>query len=154
MRLKPLLSVSHLQQQTESDCLPVCAQMVLVYLGFDVSYIQLLKLLGTKQFGTSFWNIKRLEQLGATVTIDHLASTEIGSNLALDLPVIACLNTADLSYWSQAVDHVVVVVGIDQEQVYVNDPSLSRGQHAVPRAEFELAQLQYDNLCAVIRSSE
>jgi ABC-type bacteriocin/lantibiotic exporter with double-glycine peptidase domain len=149
-----LLSVLHLQQQTESDCLPICVQMVLTYLGFDVSYTQLVKLLGTKQFGTSFWNIKRLEQLGATVTIDHLASTEIGSNLAVGLPVIACLNTADLSYWSQAVDHVVVVVGIDEQQVYVNDPSLKRGSYAVPIAEFELAQLQYDNLCAVIHLSQ
>ena len=149
-----MLSVSHLQQQTESDCLPVCAQMVLAYLGFDVSYAQLIKLLGTQRFGTSFWNIKRLEQLGATVTIDHLALAEIGSNLTLGLPVIACLNTADLSYWSQAVDHVVVVVGIDEQQVYVNDPSLSHGQYPVPRAEFELAQLQYDNLCAVIRRTE
>ena len=28
-----LLSVSHLQQRSQADCLPVCAQMVLTYLG-------------------------------------------------------------------------------------------------------------------------
>lgn len=84
---KTWLTVSHLRQQTESDCLPVCTQ------------------------------------------------------------------TADLSYWSQVVDHVVVVVGSDDAHVYVNDPSLDYGPHSVPTIEFELAQLNYDNLCTIIAST-
>jgi ABC-type bacteriocin/lantibiotic exporter with double-glycine peptidase domain len=148
---KILLTVSHLQQQTETDCLPVCAQMVLTELGFTVSYRQLINLLDTKSFETPFRNIKHLEQLGVSVTIDHLSLAEIEPNLLTGIPVVACVHTADLGYWSQPVDHVVVVVGLDEKQVYVNDPSLSTGQQPVPRAEFELAQLHYDNLCAIIQ---
>jgi hypothetical protein len=68
---KCLLTVSQFQQQAEADCLPVCAQMVMTELGFTVSYRELINLLGTKSFGTPFRNIKRLEQLGVSVTIDH-----------------------------------------------------------------------------------
>ncbi len=148
---KFLLTVSHLPQQTETDCLPVCAQMVMTELGFTVSHSQLINLLDTKSFGTPFRNIKHLEQLGDSVTIDHLSLAQIETNLLARLPVVACVHTADLGYWSQAVDHVVVVVGLDEKQVYVNDPSLSTGQQPVPRAKFALAQLHYDNLCAIIQ---
>jgi predicted double-glycine peptidase len=81
----------------------------------------------------------------------HLSLAEIETNLLARLPIVACVHTADLGYWSRAVDHVVVVVGLDEQQVYVNDPSLSTGQQPVPRTEFELAQLHYDNLCAIIQ---
>lgn len=151
---RTLLSVLHLQQRTEADCLPVCAQMVLNYLNLTVSYEKLVTLLETKGFGTPFRNIKRVEQLGVSVQIEHLSLTEINSYVAKGLPVIACVHTADLSYWSQTVDHVVVVVGLDEREIYLNDPSLSYGPHSVPDAEFELAQLNYDHLCAIIRNYE
>ena len=57
---KTLLSVLHLQQQTEADCLPVCAQMVLNYLNLAAPYGKLVSLLDTKKFGTPFRNIKRV----------------------------------------------------------------------------------------------
>ena len=84
---KILLTVSHLQQQTETDCLPVCAQMVMIELGFTVSYSELINLLGTKSFGTPFRNIKRLEQLGAAITIDHLSLAEIETTLITCVPL-------------------------------------------------------------------
>lgn len=123
----------------------------MIELGFTVSYSELINLLGTKSFGTPFRNIKRLEQLGVSVTIDHLSLAEIDTYLLTRLPVVACVHTADLGYWSKAVDHVVVVIGLDEKQVYVNDPGLSTGQQPIPRAEFELAQLHYDHLCAIIQ---
>lgn len=127
--------------------------MVLNYLNAIVSYETLVNLLDTKSFGTPFGNVKRLESPGVSVQIEHLSLTEIGVYLAKGLPVIACVHTADLSYWSQVVDHVVVVVGSDDAHVYVNDPSLDYGPHVVPTTEFELAQLNYDNLCAIIAST-
>jgi predicted double-glycine peptidase len=66
------------------------------------------------------------------------------------LPVIAGVNTTPLPYWTQAADHVVVVVGIETDQVYLHDPSLSGGPQAVPRTAFELAQLEFDNLCTIV----
>ena len=118
-----LLNVSNLPQRTRADCLPVCAHMVTNYLGLATSYNQLLNLLQTEWFGTPFRHVERLIQIGASVSIDHLALDNIVGYLEKGLPVIACVHTADLSYWSQAVDHVVVVVGVDDEYVFVNDPS-------------------------------
>jgi hypothetical protein len=92
------------------------------YLGLSIAYKQLIRLLETKSFGTPFRNIKRLEQFNLSVQIEHLALTEMSDYLAQGLPVIACVHTADLSYWSQTVDHVVVVVEVDAQHVSVHDP--------------------------------
>ncbi len=144
------LPVSHLQQRSLADCLPVCVQMVLAYLGYPHSYEPLFELLGTRWFGTPFRRIERLERLGLSVTIGELSLGKIGAYLESGLPIIAYVHTADFSYWNQAADHVVVVVGMDVGHVYVNDPYQAQSPQAIPRAEFELAQLRYDNLCAVI----
>lgn len=147
---KILLPVSHRQQRAEADCLPICAQMVLDYWGIVVSYTRLRKLLGTRQFGTPFRAIQQIEQLGADVEIAHLSLAEIVPHLWDGRPVIAGIHTAELSYWSEAVDHVVVIIGVDEEQVYVHDPSLAHGEQVIPRMEFDLAQIDFDNLCAVV----
>jgi len=55
---KNLLSVSHLQQRTQADCLPVCVQMVTNYLGMVLSYSELVTHLETKWFGTPFPHIR------------------------------------------------------------------------------------------------
>jgi len=145
-----LLSVSHRQQRAQADCLPVCVQMVLEYLGHPRSYEHLVELLGTRWFGTPFRHIKRLEKLGVAVIIGEMSLAEIANYLRLGSPVIAYVHTADLSYWIQPVDHVVVVVGIDDEAVYANDPIQAQAPQSIPRVEFESAQLRYDNLCAVV----
>jgi hypothetical protein len=125
--------------------------MVLNYLGLVVPYPRLVSVLGTRWFGTPFYNVQQLEQMGVVVSIEHLFLDEISDYLEQNIPVLACVNTADLSYWSRAVDHVVVVIGIDESYVYVNDPSLAEGKFPIPVIEFELAQLNYDSLGATIR---
>jgi ABC-type bacteriocin/lantibiotic exporter with double-glycine peptidase domain len=124
--------------------------MVTSYLGYDVSYETLYELLGTQWYGTPFRHIERLANLGLRVEIAHLGAPEMVNYIKQDLPIIAGVHTATLPYWTQAVDHVVVVVGVGSEQVYLHDPSLSSGPQAVSRTAFELAQLDFDNLCAVI----
>lgn len=127
--------------------------MVLDYWGIKAPYHELVNLLGTKWFGTPFRSIKQVERFGVSVSIERLSLAEIKSYLEAGGPVIACVHTSDLGYWRQAVDHVVVVVGVDEMHVYVNDPSLGAGAFPVPSVEFELAQLNYDNLCAVVMRS-
>jgi ABC-type bacteriocin/lantibiotic exporter with double-glycine peptidase domain len=124
--------------------------MVLAYLGHPLPYEQLVELLGTRWFGTPFRHIKRLERLGLKVTITELSLAELTNHLQAGLPIIAYVYTTDLSYWTRSADHVVVIVGIDDEHVYVNDPVQVQAPQAIPRIEFELAQLRYDNLCAII----
>lgn len=125
--------------------------MVLDFLGIPASYGRLVNLLGTDWFGTPFRHLEKLKQWGVKVFIEHLSLDEISGYLRQGLPVIACVHTADLSYWAYSSEHVVVVVGVDQEHVFVNDPSLDQGSYPVPIIEFELAQLNYDNLCTVIQ---
>jgi len=125
--------------------------MVLAYLGRQVPYERLVKLLGTRWFGTPAGNIERLEQLGVVVTVADLSLSAIRRYLDADLPVIAFVSTADLPYWSEDTDHAVVVVGLDDQATYVNDPHFSQSPQRVPRPAFELAQLRFDHRCAVLK---
>lgn len=150
----PWLSVLHRQQRTQSDCLAVCVQMVMDYLGFSFTYDQIFQLLGVRSFGAPFRSVKRLESTLLAVTIAHLDRAEIAAYLGRGLPVLVGIHTADLRYWSQSVDHVVVVVGLDETYVYVQDPSLAAGPQAIPLVEFDLAQLGFDYLCAVFERTD
>jgi ABC-type bacteriocin/lantibiotic exporter with double-glycine peptidase domain len=148
---KNLLNVSHLQQRADSDCLPVCVQMVLKYWEREESYENLVRLLGTRWFGTPVDNILRLSQLGIRVTIEELSLEEIWAYLQQDIPVMAFVSTADLSYWDTESDHVIVVIGMEEQWVYVNDPFFAQAPQQITRISFELAQLRFNNRCAVIR---
>jgi ABC-type bacteriocin/lantibiotic exporter with double-glycine peptidase domain len=125
--------------------------MVLAYLGRPVPYERLVELLGTRWFGTPACNIERLEQTGVAVVVADLSLSDMRRYLQDDLPVIAFVSTADLPYWSEDTDHAVVVVGLDDETVYFNDPNFAQSPQQVPRPAFELAQLRFDHRCAVLQ---
>lgn len=146
-----LLDVSHYKQRRLADCLPICVQMVADYLGLKLRYEHLVRLLGTRDSGTAFRNLQRLDQLGVDVTVDYFDLDTVSSYLEKGIPVLAGVHTAELGYWSQSVNHVVVVVGLDPNFVYVNDPSLEKSPKVVPIVEFELAQMGFDYLCGVIQ---
>jgi uncharacterized protein YvpB len=44
----------------------------------------------------------------------------------------------------------VLVVGFDEHAVYINDPAFEQAPQRVPRADFELAWLEFDYRYAVI----
>lgn len=147
---KTLLAVSHLRQRAAADCLPVCAQIMLAYLGRPVAYERLIQVLGTRRFGTPAENVLRLEQLGIKVTLTELSLAEISEHLQNQRPVMAFVNTADLPYWNTRTDHVVVVVGMDEHTVYLNDPYFVEAPQPVSRAAFELSLLRFDYRCAIL----
>ena len=148
---KTLLSVSHQKQRTQSDCLVACVQMVTEYLQNPLTYAEIFNLLGTRWYGTPFRHVERLKHAGLAVSLANLGLKDIQASLRAGFPVIVGVNTADLSYWTQAVDHVVVVVGMDGTSFYVNDPALPDGQQLISADELALAQLAFDNLCAVLK---
>ena len=41
-----ILAVPHRRQETNAGCLPACAQMILNYLGLDLSQTELARLMG------------------------------------------------------------------------------------------------------------
>jgi ABC-type bacteriocin/lantibiotic exporter with double-glycine peptidase domain len=153
-----LLPISHRQQSQQADCLAACAQMVLQYLQIPIAYSQLLAILETDRGGSTFSKLKKLEpQLRLTVELAQGSDDLDLLDRYLDetLPIIAYVNTGELkSYWRYTTFHAVVVVGLDDEFVYVNDPYFDDAPQAVPRGEFILAWLEQDYWYAVIRLAE
>lgn len=127
--------------------------MVLDYLGRRQSRESLNELLGARWFGTPAANILRLQQLGLKVTLDEIPRPLIADYLKRLQPVIAFIHTADLAYWPVDTDHAVVVIGMDETSVYLNDPYYAEKTRQVSHAAFELSQLRFNHLCAVVEIS-
>lgn len=147
-----LLAVSHWKQRRQADCLVACAAMVLEYLQVPASYDRLTRLLRTMPIGTFFRNLRYLEAaLGLSVTVGYGDLQILETHLETGLPIIVSVNTKMLSYWNnQETIHALVVIGMDEEQIYVNDPAYADASKAIPLAEFELAWLEEKELYAVI----
>ncbi len=145
------LPVSHQRQRHRSDCLAACAAMVLNYLGRPVRYSQLMRLLTvTPDLGAPASNIKRLSSLNVSIKYGPGTMDDLVEHVAQGVPCITFVHTVHLSYWSEAVRHAVIVVGMDEQQVYLNDPFFDTTPQSVSRLEFELAWDEMDNTCAVI----
>jgi ABC-type bacteriocin/lantibiotic exporter with double-glycine peptidase domain len=147
-----LLPVSHHRQKQQADCLAACAAMVLGYLHVPVAYNRLTHLLRVSEIGTPFRNLSYLRPLGLSVLIAEGDLEALREHLDSGLPVIVDVDTAQLPYWDEATDHAVVVIGVDDQQVYLHDPSTSGAPHIVSLTEFELAWLEKDYLYAVIQT--
>jgi len=147
-----LLAVSHWKQRQQADCLVACAAMILAYLQVPVSYDRLTRLLRTMPIGTFFRNLRYLEAaLGLSVTVGYGNLQVLGTHLDTGLPIIVSVNTKMLSYWNnQETIHALVVMGMDEEQVYVNDPAHEDAPMTIPLAEFELAWFEEKELYDVI----
>jgi ABC-type bacteriocin/lantibiotic exporter with double-glycine peptidase domain len=146
-----ILPVPHVQQHEYGECLAACAAMVLGYFGVTVAYRRLLKLLQIEpDLGTPAYNIRRLEQIGFTVGYQQGVLAELHDHLTNNHPCIAMVNTQELPYWSEAVQHAVVVVGLDANDIYLNDPAFSNSPFQVSHGDFELAWLEQDEFYAVV----
>lgn len=126
--------------------------MVLDYLHIPVEYTRLMRILGVTPIGASFSNLAALASLGVSVVIDDgKAVDDIVQHLQVGLPVIVFLDTAELAYWEyEHTDHAVLVVGVENDQLLLNDPEFSTAPQRCSVGEFELAWMEKDNLFAVI----
>lgn len=146
-----LLPVPHLQQPSDGDCLPACAYMVLAYLGKKTRFWRLRRIMSTKSFGTPFYNISRLSQLGFEVHLQARGTlATLHSYLQRDYPCIVSIQTEHLSYWDRNALHAVVVVGMDNDAIYLNDPELPDAPVTVSHGDFDLAWLTQDERFAVL----
>lgn len=139
-----LLPVRHLRQHNDADCLAACAAMLLDYLRIEVKYDRLLKLLKVKSFGTPGQNLRLLVGLGIQVTYREGSMEELNQHIANGIPCITLVRTRELNYWSYGTDHAVVVVGFDDQNMYVNDPAFPDYPLPVSMSEFELAWMGFD----------
>lgn len=145
-----LLPVSHRRQKQQADCLAACAAMVLDYLQIPINYDNLTRLLEVDAIGTPFRRLQNLQTLGLKIYIGEGDLPTLQTYLEVGLPTIVAVDTSQLPYWEETADHAVVVVGLDEEQVYLNDPDTSNAHQSVPIPDFELAWLEKDYLFAVI----
>ncbi len=139
-----LLPIPHHRQHHNADCLASCAAMVLEYQKVAISYGKLLKLLKVQPYGTAGQNLKYLQSLGVQVIYREGSLAELKSQLQMGIPWIVLVRTEDLSYWSYSTDHALVVVGFNDQAIYVNDPIFEKSPLAIPITEFELAWMAFD----------
>ncbi len=126
--------------------------MVLDYIGKPVNYDRLLRLLRIdSEYGTPASNASNLTELGVEVLYGRGTLEDIRGHLAADRPSIAFVNTGELPYWDEATGHAVVVVGLDDEKVYLNDPAFNSAPQIISHGDFLLAWLEADEYYAVIR---
>ena len=146
------LNVPHIRQRDRADCLPVCVEMVLSFLGQPIPRQKIDQILEPTPIGTPGFRLLRLRDYGHDVTyaaaIDERPLTEA---LAAGVPPIALLRTRNLPYWERETAHAVVVVGMDAHTVYLNDPAFPDAPQAISREDFLLAWSDFDMLYAVTR---
>lgn len=145
------LSVRHLQQPREGECLAACTAMVLNYLDVNFSYNRLVRILKIQtDYGTASSNIHAVSRFGVRVTYRQGNLQVLREHLESSEPCIVFVKTGELPYWQRNIDHAVVVVGIDESQIYLNDPDLPTAPTRVPLGDFDLAWLEHDEMYAVI----
>ena len=146
-----LLNVPLLAQRDRSDCLPTCIEMVLAYQGRTLDPRWLRRVLESTPIGTPGFKILNLTQHGYAVryapATDERALLDA---LAAGVPPVVLLLTTHLNYWETKTAHAVVVVGIDDEHVIVNDPAFAQRRQRVTYSEFMLAWSDFDYLYALV----
>lgn len=146
-----LLNVSHWKQHQQADCLAACCAMVLQYLQVPFDYDDLVALLETQFYGTAFSNMHKLEGMGMYVSTGEWGGVEaLETYLSTGLPILVSVDTKELAYWNREASHVMVVIGLEDNFIIVNDPAFSEAPKEIPLGDFLLAwDEQYQRYGAV-----
>jgi len=127
--------------------------MLLDYLQIPNNYEALLKILRIGYAGAPFRNLRYLEKLGASVSIEQGQIDTLRLFLAKQLSPIVFIATQELWYWNEASKHAIVIAGIDDDYVYINDPAFPDAPKVVTVDEFSLAWLEMDEFFAILQTS-
>jgi ABC-type bacteriocin/lantibiotic exporter with double-glycine peptidase domain len=148
-----ILNVTHSRQEAETGCLEACVQMVLGCLGIERSQADLARQMGAiPHVGVVSRNILNLQSSTLQVVYTEGTLELLHHWLDQGVPAIAFVQTSELPYWDGVeARHAVVVVGLDDESVYLLDPARDPDVIAVSRGDFDLAWEDWmDGRCAVI----
>lgn len=148
------LTVPHIPQRRESDCLAACAAMLsLAAIGLQPDYDDLLSILDVKPWGTPHRNIQQLNHLIRDLLITYRQGALIDIFEAINdgMPVILFVWTEDLPYWVWETWHAVVLVGYDDQDFFINDPAFPTAPQIARHGDLELAWIANDAYYAVIR---
>ena len=158
-RLKPqsmtlLQPPKHYQQHHIGNCLPACAQMALSQFGLDLPQDELARRLGTiPGLGTPFPNIERVKEWNVGVEITQWSGFErLRMALSQGQAVITAIFTSsDLPGWDAIrTQHAVLVIDIQDEQIFYHDPMLPTGPVETSLNGFLLAWSDMEELTAFL----
>jgi ABC-type bacteriocin/lantibiotic exporter with double-glycine peptidase domain len=126
--------------------------MVLAYLGISRSQDSIGKTLGLNPpFGVRHSNIKKLASSKIKVTYQAGTLEDIRHWLEQSVPVIIFVQAGDLPHWSgYSFQHAVVVVGLEEQAIYVMDPALADGPTLVDEEAVMLAWHSMDYYYATL----
>jgi ABC-type bacteriocin/lantibiotic exporter with double-glycine peptidase domain len=96
--------------------------MVLAHHGRLLPEADLRQFLDTRPHGTKARNLHAVASLGFEVQFSTANLSQLRDALATALLPIVFVETGPLDYWKIDCAHVAVVVGIDDNYVYLNDP--------------------------------
>jgi ABC-type bacteriocin/lantibiotic exporter with double-glycine peptidase domain len=122
--------------------------MVLAFYGVEKPESELRQLFRTKARGTHVANVMiYLPTIGFSATVTDGSLQDLKRLIARTKPPVVHVWTESLAYWHpQVAMHAVVVVGLDEAFVYVNDPAFAEAPHQVPIEEFLAAWSAADSL--------
>jgi ABC-type bacteriocin/lantibiotic exporter with double-glycine peptidase domain len=119
----PWLNVPYLPQVEPGGCLAACAAMVLAYVEQPALQEDIARQIDARSWGAPASNIRRLTGWGLIVRYDSGSLAEIRASLESGQPPIVFVRTGDLPYWAEDTPHALVVVGMDDDHVYLLDPA-------------------------------
>lgn len=147
---KDYLPVPHFRQSADGQCLPACVRMVLAYLGHELDERRIAQLLRSYPFGTPASNIRYLESLGLSVTFGQMSISRLQAYLREGIPCIVFVQAGELLYSESEGFHAVVVVGLDEQTVYINDPAVAAGPQTASLDDLRLAWSEFEYQGAVV----
>jgi ABC-type bacteriocin/lantibiotic exporter with double-glycine peptidase domain len=131
-------------------CLAACAQMALNQLGLSVTQRELNRLLGLTPLGIPYPHIQRLDRYGVNVVLQR--GDEFSLRTAIDQGVapIVFMMTIGLSYWTEETQHALVMVGYNDQNVFLNDPAFADAPKSVSWDGFMIGWVEFDCWYALI----
>jgi hypothetical protein len=127
--------------------------MALAFFGIAKSQKQIAVQIGhIEGVGTPARNVTRLSVFGVDAqyfesgTLDNLRrGVETGA------VIIVFVRTGELPYWDRDTPHALVIVGIEADIIYVNDPAFEDAPIAMAIGDFMLAWDEFGNQYAIAR---
>ena len=142
-----ILNVPDVRQPTDFSCGPTALQAVLAYYGTDIRMDELINMTNSTENGTLPDNIAQAaRQLGFSTEIkENMTLEDLQNNINQGIPVIIdCqawkgnnTNTSSQNWTTDQQDgHYMVVIGVDKDNVYFEDPAVLGSRGYIPNQEF------------------
>lgn len=126
--------------------------MVLAYWGINRNQNRLARQLRTvRGAGTPGSHLLRLASRNLDVYYRSGDLDDLRAALAQGVPPIVLVNTKEFEHWTVETLHAVVVIGMDDANVVINDPGMDQGSTLVTVGDFYLAWDEMGNLYGLIQ---